>query len=370
MEPIGVMQITDTLSPGGLERVAVNLANSLAAADYRSHLCITRDGGPLESEISPEVMRCFLRRQGRFDLAALHRLVRYIGQHRIQILHAHGTSLFIAAAVSLMQSSVRFIWHDHYGRHETEKRNSLTYRMAVRSADGVICVTEPLAIWAREQLQVRPDRVWYLSNFARINEPDGTELKLPGERGARIVCVANFRPEKNHIGLIHAFRRVVRAHPQAHLLLVGAPNDAAYVRRVQESIGQSELTDNVTLMGSRASVADILRECDIGVLSSVSEGLPLALIEYGLAGLPVVATNVGQCAEVLDHGRVGILVPASSPEALSHALQLLLRSAKVRKEMACAFSRHVTKHYSADTALRRICDIYRIVLGNGAGERL
>src|SRR5437868_4806246 len=102
MNRIGVMQITDTLAAGGLERVAVNLANGLPLDSYRSYLCTTRQGGALEEQLSPHVVTVHLSRKGRFDFAAIRKLSTYISSQRIQILHAHGTSLFISALVSMI----------------------------------------------------------------------------------------------------------------------------------------------------------------------------------------------------------------------------------------------------------------------------
>ncbi|MBA4147186.1 MAG: glycosyltransferase [Verrucomicrobia bacterium] len=366
MERIGVMQITDTLSPGGLERMAVNLANSLPPKQYRSHLCITRQTGSLEKEVSPDVMTLSLSRRGRFDLEAIRKLSRYLCDHQIHILHAHGTSLFIGVAASLLRRQIKLIWHDHYGRFETEERKAAVYRFAAKRTAGIISVTEPLAAWAREKLGIRSERVWYVSNFASFS--DGAAVgacKLPGKVGFRIVCVANLRPEKNHLNLLHAFGRVVRNVPDAHLLLVGAANDPKCLARLKETIEQLNLCQSVTWLGSRTDVQGILKNCDIGVLSSSSEGLPLALIEYGMAGLPAVATNVGECGAVLDQGRVGLLVPPSSPDTLAHALLLLLRSAKMRKEFSNSFSRRVAEHYSADSVLHKICEIYDVVMEQG-----
>jgi len=74
----GVMQITDTLRPGGLEHVAVNLANSLPPERFTAHLCATRQGGPLESLIAPQVKRLNLNRRSRFDRTAITRLRAYL----------------------------------------------------------------------------------------------------------------------------------------------------------------------------------------------------------------------------------------------------------------------------------------------------
>ena len=115
-------------------------------------------------------------------------------------------------------------------------------------------------------------------------------------------------------------------------------------------------------MGPRRDVEAILRASAIGVLSSISEGLPLALLEYGDAALPAVVTNVGQCAEVVGHGIGGILVPPANPESLSEALSTLLASGSYRNRLGTQFRERVRSRFSAGSIIEQISDIYQIVL--------
>jgi glycosyltransferase involved in cell wall biosynthesis len=362
MNRIGVMQITDSLAIGGLERVAVNLANSLPSEHFHSHLCVTRQTGPLESAIAKNVQCIHLERTGRYDLGALWRLRKYIRENRIQILHAHGTSLFVAAIASRFKPKPAVVWHDHFGRCDTEERSVSRYKSAAKKLCGVIAVNQNLAAWSRDELRVPGDRVWYIPNFVQETMLDETIPKLPGKKGARIVCVANLRPQKDHPNLFHAMKMVIRSVPEAHLILVGSGDDKDHLAKLNELLANMRLDGNVTWLGPRNNVAAILRECDIGVLSSASEGLPLALIEYGMAGLPAVATNVGQCAEVLGKGYAGFLVPPNSPVAFSDAIVSLLQSAETRATSSERFSKRVRELYSSEVIVRKICKVYETVL--------
>ena len=100
------------------------------------------------------------------------------------------------------------------------------------------------------------------------------------------------------------------------------------------------------------------------MLSSVSEGLPLALLEYGAARLAAVATAVGQCPEVLDGGSAGLLVPPRSPDLLAQALIALLKSPDKRRELGDRFYERVQALYSTEAVIGRICDVYQAVLEN------
>ena len=196
----------------------------------------------------------------------------------------------------------RLVWHDHFGR-DLAGRRAWQYRPIVKRVKAIVAVSRPLAQWSKERLRIPPERVSYIPNFVTVATADGPVPTLPGMPGARLVCVANWREQKDHLTLLHAFEFVLQRMPTAHLLLVGAENDGPYGDQIRREIARQALNGSVSVLGSRRDVPAILAECDVGVLSSVSEGLPLALLEYGLAGLPGVATAVGQCPEVLDYGR-------------------------------------------------------------------
>ena len=360
-ERIRVMQVVDTLDVGGAERVAVNLASLLPRDRFESFLCTTRRDGPLGEQLAPHVVRVSLNRKGRFDSAGLRRMSAFVSEHRIQVLHAHGSSLFISKIASLMSGSPVVVWHDHYGKGDFSDRTAWLYRLATRGG-GVIAVNHPLADWSRNVLQVPDDHVWYVPNFVDPGAPTDLPEALPGTAGFRVVCLANFRAQKDHITLLQAIAIVKHRVPEMQVLLAGHPVEPRYADYVRSQIGALQLTDNVTYLGPRKDVVSLLNACDIGVLSSASEGLPLALLEYGMARLPVVATDVGQVREVLADGKAGILVPASSPEKLAEALTVLLQSEALRTKYGNALYDHVVSEYHPDAILKQVCGIYEQLL--------
>lgn len=355
---IRVMHVIDSLVLSGAEMVAVTLANSLPTDQYHVHLCASRAEGPLRERIEPHVQFLSLKRRHRFDVAALQHFIHYLQQHDIQIIHAHSSSLFISLVSALRPPHARIIWHDHFGRYMTEQRPAWLYRLALSRTGGVISVNQPLAAWAREAAHVPSDRVWYIPNFVTLKSASDKQIDLPGTSGYRMVCVANLRPQKDHFNLLAAMQHIIMREPRAHLLIIGGETDIDYARRIKETINDYKLQAHVSLLGQRQDVADILDQCDIGVLSSQSEGLPLSLLEYGTAGLAAVATDVGQCAEVLDEGRVGLLVPKQQPEQLADALITLLASSEKRHYYSRAFQQFVADNYSKEAIIQQITTIY------------
>jgi glycosyltransferase involved in cell wall biosynthesis len=359
-----VLQLVDTLEMGGAERVAVNLANALPRDRYRISLGTTRRDGPLADLVAADVTRLRMNRRGRFDTRGLAALVRFVRAEQVDLVHAHGTAVFAAQLAARLSRQPAIVWHDHFGRYAVEERSRVLYRMATSGVAGVITVNHPLADWARQQLRIDPARVWYVPNFVTMASGGVATppADLPGSPETRLVCVGNFRPQKDHLTLVAAMERVAAAVPSAHLLLVGELSDSACGRAVRQEIERRRLTAHVTVLGQRRDVPAILHACAIGVLSSSSEGLPLALIEYGAAALATVATDVGECGAVLDAGRAGRLVRPGAPTELGEALISLLRSPADRRRLGHRFRERVTAEYGAETGVRRVCDIYDSIL--------
>jgi glycosyltransferase involved in cell wall biosynthesis len=124
------------------------------------------------------------------------------------------------------------------------------------------------------------------------------------------------------------------------------------------------LARHVTMLGSRTDIQSILAGSDIGVLSSTSEGLPVSLLEYGVAGLPAVASDAGQCREVLDGGDAGILFSPGDVAALADALIGLLQAPDRRSALGRGFRERVARHYSPEAVIQQICSVYEKVLAN------
>ncbi|MGZ8411872.1 MAG: glycosyltransferase [Gemmatirosa sp.] len=358
-DAIAVMHLVATLDAGGAERMAVNLVNHLPRQRYQVHLCSTRADGALAPLVRDDVTWLRLGRTRRYDRAALARLVAHVRRHRVRILHAHSDALFAAVLASLQSPYPRVVWHDHFGG-ALPLRRVLPYWLAARRVRAVIAVNGALATWARRRLRVREERVRYVTNFVEPHPAnDGVAAPtLPGVAGKRVACVAHLREQKDHVTLVRAFAHVVVREPQAHLLLVGAAPDAAQLARVQGEIAAQGLVSHVTWLGARDDVPAVLAQCAVGVLGSRSEGLPLALLEYGAAGLAAVATDVGQCAEVLEGGRCGTLVPAGAPAALGDAIAALLADADARTALGARLGERVRTTYDIARALRAVEDVY------------
>jgi glycosyltransferase involved in cell wall biosynthesis len=168
----------------------------------------------------------------------------------------------------------------------------------------------------------------------------------------KIICVANLRPQKDHLNLLAAFAKLDIKGISLHL--IGTDPGTAYSKQVREEIGNS--AKKIYYYGSLSEVSGLLRKADLGVLSSRSEGLPLALLEYALARLPVVCTNVGQCKKVTVNS--ALLVPAGDPDALAAGIAKYYKDPERRKQDALCLQANIKKAYSKEKVLPLFLNFY------------
>jgi glycosyltransferase involved in cell wall biosynthesis len=369
MDKIGVMHLIDTLNFGGAERVAVNLANLMPRQKYQTHLCTTRRDGPLERYIAFDVGRLRLKRKRRFEVVALRNLIRYMRLHNIKILHAHGNSVFNAVLVSLFLPGLCVVWHDHCGAHGEKQKNWFLYWSVIKRVKAIIAVTQSLKTWYIETLKIPSVKVHYIPNFVVFaNNDSDQQPELPQCLGKRLVYVANLHHPKNHLMLIKAMASVVSQEPKTQLILVGGNPDSGYEKMLLSAIRKFNLENSVIYFGERTDIGGILKQCDIGILCSLSEGFPLVLLEYAAAGLAVIATRVGQCEEILENGESGVLVPPGDSEALAKAILTILKEPANQHILGKRLSQYVNKAYNPEEIIEKISSIYIKSLGKPIPE--
>lgn len=339
--------------------MAVNIANALSEIGLESHLCSTRLEGDLKAKIGAEVGYLFLNKKSTLDVKATQKLIRYIKSNEINTIHAHATSYFTAFLVKLGFPKTTIIWHNHYGNYiNLSLPKKLPLILVSQTFKTVISVNNNLHQWAKQHLQAKHYK--YLPNFAAFGLENPAITQLHGENEKRIVCLANLRPDKDHINLLKAFKRLRKKHTEWTLHLVGMDFKDVYANEIKSFVEQHNLIPCVFLYGSRSDTQHILKQATIGVLSSKSEGLPVALLEYGLAKLPVVVTDVGECGVVVSNGKSGMLVPPSDENALAEALILLAENVDRRKEFGENLYDKVNVNYSQSAFITQLIALYHL----------
>lgn len=336
-----VLQLIDSLRSGGAERMAVSYANALARNIDRSYLCCTRLEGLLKKQINPDVRYLFLNKKRTLDLKSFLLLRNFVRVNKISLIQAHGSSWFLASLVKMSLPGTHLVWHDHYGRDlQTRKPGAL--KVGSRVFSGIIAVNKDLEKWAKRNLLC--SRVRFIRNFIPLTPPSKGINVLKGGKRFNIVCLANLRPQKDHFTLLEAFRILIKKDLDVGLHLIGKDEENEYSKKIRSLSRSQILREKVFLYGEQKETSSFLADADIGVLSSSSEGLPLALLEYGRSGLPVICTAVGECPEVIKED--GLLVAPEDSSALAGAIEFYMNNRDRAVTEAKRFNTRVMKDYS------------------------
>lgn len=350
-----ILQLIDSLEAGGAERMAVNYANGLAKQIDFSGLVVTRKEGALVNQIDKGVSYLFLNRNKVFDFKALFKLRNYVVLHKVTLIHAHSTSFFLAFLLKLLCPSIKIIWHDHYGDSEfLNKRPLLALRLIAPFFSGIIAVNQKLKVWANTNLDF--ENAIYLPNFPAEEKNITEHTTLKGAIGKRIVSLANLRAQKDHFLLLEVAKKMQLSHPEWTFHLVGKDFDDDYSKQIKSLIIEYHLEKNVFLYGTKQDIKNILDQSTIGILTSKSEGLPMAILEYGWHKKPVVVTNVGEFSSVIQNAKSGFVVPARKEQLFYEAVVTLIENDVLRTDFGNLLYDIVTENYAEDVVLKKYLD--------------
>ena len=176
--------------------------------------------------------------------------------------------------------------------------------------------------------------------------------------------IAQLIPWKRYEDFIDGMASVAPKHPDARFLLVGEDRDpeGRYLASLKERVARLAMEERFEFMGFRTDIARVMGMLDVVVLSSDNEPFGRVLIEAMAASRPVVATEGGGVSEIVEDGKTGILVPLRDAQALARAVDSLLGEPERAHEMGTAGRRRVEAHFSIQTHVSRIEDLYHLIL--------
>jgi glycosyltransferase involved in cell wall biosynthesis len=187
-------------------------------------------------------------------------------------------------------------------------------------------------------------------------------------KGPRVLMATRLLWEKGVGEYAEAARLLKTSLPDVEFLLAGAPDDGNPSSVPIGTIASWQKEGILTALGHVDDMAALLQDVDIAVLPSYyGEGTPRTLLEAAACGLPIVATNVPGCREIVEHKVNGLLIPAKDPRALAEALEYLASHPKERRRMGEAGRRKVMEEFDERIVIRRTMDVYRELLAVSKG---
>jgi glycosyltransferase involved in cell wall biosynthesis len=367
-----VLWLVKGLGPGGAERL---LTAAAAVRDrerfvYRcAYLLAHKTALVAELEQSGVPVDC-LGAKREADLRWTFRLRRLVREHSIDVIHVH--SPYPAALARLVALTIprrkrpRIVTTEHslWDRHAVLTRwaSRLTFKLDgahVAVSNGVQASLPPRL---RSSVDVILHGIDIRAAQAQLAQRSAARAELGFLPDDIVVgTIANFRALKAYPDLLAAAVLVTEQRPEVRFVAVGQGPLESEIRQLH---ARSGLGDRFQLLGYRADAVRVLAGCDVFVLASLREGLPVALMEAMALGLPAVATEVGGVPEMITNAVDGLLVPSADPPALATAICRLADDRELRVRLGEAAAAR-SSSFDFKVASTRLEAIYRALVEPG-----
>lgn len=355
-----VMHVVWNLRAGGSENGIVNVVNGLDRARFRPSVCSCRPVDAFARRLAPHVDLFAFRRADGNDPQFILQLLALLRRERPDIVHTHGWGTLVEGYLAARLAGVPIIVHGEHGTIRTRPLAVKVQRSIWSRIDRVLSVSSGLSARMAAEIGFALSDIQTIRNgvdLSRFSPRDRTHARraigLP-DQGFLVGTVGRLVPVKDHSTFLRALA-VVRARGVAcDAVLVGEGPLASRLREECDRLG----LDNVRLLGHREDVPVVLAALDLFVLSSISEGLSNTILEAMATGLPVVATRVGGAEEIVVHGRTGLLVPPSDPEALAAALTWMAAAPAERAEMGRRGRERAVCEFRLERMVREYEELY------------
>ncbi|MDE2028380.1 MAG: glycosyltransferase [Candidatus Omnitrophica bacterium] len=354
-----ILHIVNSLECGGLEKMVIHLASACAERGVKSDILCLKTEGALALEARQKNINVkALNKSEKFSWRLILTMSQMIRAGGYDVVHTHNFSPLIYGSMAARLVGVKCL----NTRHGSEPTG--TYKFIWDLNSRVIAVSEYTKGELLRNNTISEDKVSVIYNAipeAEFNSGLDGQLVNPlkkelGLDKARIVgIVGRLSPEKDHMTLLKAMKIIVADYKNVCLLVVG---DGDQRSCLEQYCIQNRLSDKVRFLGFRKDIPIILRSLDIFALSSLTEGVPLTILEAMASGVPVVATNVGGNGEIIENNVTGLLVPAGDAGAFEKALRRLLEDRDLAGRLAKSAHERVSERYSLNTMIEKYMEVY------------
>ncbi|WP_020676384.1 glycosyltransferase [Geopsychrobacter electrodiphilus] len=364
MSNINVLHIVNSLNVGGLEKIVIDLIGSFSCK-YNSAILCLEGKGILGSDLDKIKILTLNRKQG-LSLGVVFAMVKLLRQNKIDLIHTHNAAPHFYGAIAGFLLHIPVV-HTKHGRNDPSARKKVLLNwFSSLLTNKIIAVSEDAKRVCLEFEHVGQSKVltiWNGINIAKFQKGPASN-NVRGEFGILpddflLGIVARLCPEKNHEMLLQACSHLANKGVPFKLLVVG---DGPLRKDIMQQAADLKLESKICFAGLRSDIPDILNELDVFCLSSVTEGVPLTLLEALACSLPCVVTDVGGIAEVVEDGVSGFIVPSNSPVKFASKVFELFESAELRKNFSSAAQKRVSQYFSIQETAHKYEKVYESVL--------
>jgi len=359
-----VMQVVYDLVPGGSESLALAIARAGTSRGLRMSVCGLGHRRTLATPLNtPGVATHSMNRRLGLQPTLVGRLYRLFRREGVTVVVSHhlGQLLYAGPAARLAGARLVHVEHEFYTLQPAWDRRLL--QAASKLVERVVAVSDEVADFLVARVGVPQRKVVVIRNgvdvarFAPSVTSARHELGIPLDVPV-LGTVGRLDPAKDQLTLLQSFRLIRDVVPSIHLVIVG---DGPARAELERYVNEHGLDGRVHLLGARLDIPHLLPGMDVFALSSIHEGLPLAMLEAMACERPVVTTNVGAAGTVIRRAGAGFVVEPKDPAALARNVIALLRDRPLARRLGAMGRAAVETQYNLATTV----DSYLALCGLG-----
>lgn len=352
---IRLLIITHDLSIGGLQQVVLNLCRYLNKQKISiSVLCLNALGefAPEIEKIGIKVMLLPQKKDGP-DYLSFLKVAKIVREEKIDVIHTHNTQALVDGAVAKVLSTAKRVIHtDHARSFPDKKRYMFAEWLLSHFVYKMVGVSKHTCENLRKYEKISRKKISMVPNGIDINRFDGKvdkaakRLQIGIKKAGPIIglCV-RLTEQKGIIFLLKAMPAIIKRFPEIILIIAG---DGPLRTKLEQETKDLGISENVSFIGPRLDINEIIGMLDLYILPSVWEGLPMVILEAMSVGCPVVATDVGGVNTAIKDRSTGLIVKSKSPEQLSGAIIEILDNHELRQKCIRNGKAEIMKKFTAE----------------------
>jgi len=379
VDKINLLYVITKLELGGAQKQLLSLIQGLDRARYNIFLFAAREGILMDDALAVPGLRVhrslFLERAVNpfLDIPAFFELAFFIRREKIDIVHTHSSKAGILGRFAAAAAGVRAIYHTVHGWpfHDFQFPPARWFFVSLERCAAAV-TTRIIVVSEHDKTRGlkygigcdgRYSLVRYGIDAAAFEEAIPAARKSLGiPEGVPVAAMIScFKPQKAVQDLITVARDVCAVRKDALFMIAG---DGTRRRAISKLIRAYGLKGNVLLLGWRRDIPEILASCDVFILTSLWEGMPIAVIEAMAASRPVIVTDTGGVRELVRDGDTGFIVPCRDTGAMSRRLLTLFHDPAMRARIGNKARDSLKDDYSA----RRMAQETQRLYGTAAGS--
>jgi glycosyltransferase involved in cell wall biosynthesis len=372
MKKIKILEAIRHGKVGGGETHVIDLVTNLDKSVFEPIVLSFTDGPMIETLQNRGIKTYIIPTQNSLDIRVWDAVKELLIDEKINLVHAHGSRAMsnVFRGAELLNLPLLYTvhgWSFHSDQFSAiRKLLQKIEKFLTLKATTVICVSKSTEEEGRKLFGMNNSKLIY--NAVDVNKfnPDKLypdirkNLNIPGDHFL-IGYIARVTKQKNPIGLLYAFKKVLKSHPKSTLLIVGDGDLKKETIRIADSLN---IKNNVRFEPFRSDIPDILNAIDVYCRPSFWEGFPIGIFEAMAMKKPVVVSAIPPHEEIIKDGLTGLIADHQSPDMFAASILQLAKDKKFSSELGENACRFIHSQFQLDTMISKIERLYYLSMNN------